>query len=192
MSRPARSKGAPSGLDLVVNPGHHRLVYLDAGRVEDRDQGGPERLNASWDPQMANTCISPPVSSATWEMRPSGAPAPAIGRLYVKDRRPLRGVGARLIGCRSRRACPMLVTRPGQHSVRHSRATSTPKTGRLWAPRGRFMHKPNSAICRESVGLAIAPSPVRIPVAVLHKSPANRRVFFALSLNRRRYAGFVS
>ena len=135
MSRPARSKGAPSGLDLVVNPGHHRLVYLDAGRVDDRDQGGPERLNASWDPQMANTCISPPVSSATWEMRPSGAPAPAIGRLYVKDRRPLRGVGreadqmllpTRLVRCSS----------PGysQHPVRHSRATVDPQNRTVMGP----------------------------------------------------------
>ena len=35
-----------SAFDLVVNSGHHRLVQLDPGRVEDRDQGGPERLES--------------------------------------------------------------------------------------------------------------------------------------------------
>ena len=46
---------------------------------------------------------------------------------------------------------------------------STPKMGRLRAPRGRFTRKANSSICRESVGLAILLGRFRIPVAVSTK-----------------------
>ena len=42
-SRPARSIGR-SAFDLVVNSGHHRLVQLDASRVQDRNEGGPKRV----------------------------------------------------------------------------------------------------------------------------------------------------
>jgi hypothetical protein len=44
---------------------------------------------------------------------------------------------------------------------------STPNSGRLPAPRGRFGRKPKVPICRQSLRFGTAPSPFRIPVAVL-------------------------